>query len=265
MLPYWTAPLAAALGNLLICAGVLWTTKPQKLHRVFALLTGTLFLWNLDVFCLYFFEAEADALWWSRLCRPGMFLAPAALYHFVATFRDRRGPLLTILVVLGYLSAALFIVADFQGEMIAGLRRLYSGYWPVMRPPYNGFIAVLLLSFLVFLASLVDEIETAGGKALAMADDLADRAAPARIVNGVANAWGPVEILVNNAGVGSSQNPRPLVEFDDDFWDLTLAVNVTAPYLLTKLVLPAMLEAGWGRIINIASINAKTPSLHGAA
>ena len=160
MLPYWTAPLAAALGNLLICAGVLWTTKPQKLHRVFALLTGTLFLWNLDVFCLYFFEAEADALWWSRLCRPGMFLAPAALYHFVATFRDRRGPLLTILVVLGYLSAALFIVADFQGEMIAGLRRLYSGYWPVMRPPYNGFIAVLLLSFLVFLASLVDEYQT---------------------------------------------------------------------------------------------------------
>lgn len=160
MLPYWTAPLAAALGNLLICVGVLWTTKPQKLHRVFALLTGTLFLWNLDVFCLYFFEAEADALWWSRLCRPGMFLAPAALYHFVATFRDRRSFLLTVLVVLGYLSGALFIVADFQGEMIAGLRRLYSGYWPVMRPPYNGFIAVLLLSFLVFLASLVDEYQT---------------------------------------------------------------------------------------------------------
>lgn len=160
MLPYWTAPLAAALGNLLIGLGVLWTARPQRLHRVFALLTGTLFLWNLDVFSLYFFEAEENALWWSRLFRPGMFMAPAALYHFVATFRARRGPLMIALVVLGYLAGALFIIADFQGQMIAGLRHLYSGYWPIMRPPYNGFIAVLLLSFLVFLASLVDEYQT---------------------------------------------------------------------------------------------------------
>jgi NAD(P)-dependent dehydrogenase (short-subunit alcohol dehydrogenase family) len=74
-----------------------------------------------------------------------------------------------------------------------------------------------------------------------------------------------VEILVNNAGVGSSANPRPLVEFDDDFWDLSLAVNLTAPYLLCKAVLPGMLARRWGRIITIASINGKIGSLHGAA
>lgn len=115
------------------------------------------------------------------------------------------------------------------------------------------------------LADVVREIEAAGGQALAIVDDLADRAAPGRIVDQFEAAWGPVEILVNNAGIGSSQNPKPLVNFDDEFWDLTMAVNVTAPYLLTKRVLPGMLAARWGRIVSIASINAKVPALHGAA
>ncbi len=115
------------------------------------------------------------------------------------------------------------------------------------------------------LSSLVDEIQAAGGTALAMVADLADRSAPAAVLQQVRDAWGPVEILVNNAGIGSSANPKPLVDFDDDFWDLTFAINVTAPYLLTKLALPEMIRRGWGRIINIASINAKVPSVHGAA
>ncbi len=115
------------------------------------------------------------------------------------------------------------------------------------------------------LEALVEQIRRSGGQAMAIVADLTDRGSPARIVQQVTDTWGPVEVLVNNAGVGSSQNPKPLVEFDDDFWDLTLAVNVTAPYLLTKLVLPAMIQRRWGRIINIASINAKVASMHGAA
>jgi signal transduction histidine kinase len=160
MLPYWTAPLAAALGNLVIGLGVLWTARGQRLHRAFAVLTTTLFLWNLDVFCLYFFDRAEDALYWSRFFRPGMFLVPAALYHFAATFRERSSVLSTGLVLGGYAAGAIFIVADFCGVMIGGLRHLYSGYWPVMRPLYNAFIALLLLSFVAFLASLVEEYRT---------------------------------------------------------------------------------------------------------
>ena len=115
------------------------------------------------------------------------------------------------------------------------------------------------------LDEVVREIDSSGGQAFAIPDDLCDRAAPARIVKQLAEKWGPVEILVNNAGVGSSQNPKPLVEFDDAFWDLTMLLNVTVPYLLTKLVLPPMIERRWGRIINIASINAKVASVHGTA
>jgi NAD(P)-dependent dehydrogenase (short-subunit alcohol dehydrogenase family) len=115
------------------------------------------------------------------------------------------------------------------------------------------------------LAEVSGEIAAGGGTALAIVADLAEREAPGRVLAEVSDAWGHVQILVNNAGVGSSSSPRPLVDFDDDFWDLTLALNVTAPYRLIKLALPSMIAARWGRIINISSINAKIPALHGAA
>jgi len=115
------------------------------------------------------------------------------------------------------------------------------------------------------LDEVVGRIRAAGGTALPFPADLSDRAVPRKIVADVNRALGPVEILVNNAGMGSSSNPRPVVEFDDDFWDQTLAINLTAPYLLCKAVLPAMLERRWGRIITIASVNGKIGSLHGAA
>ncbi len=115
------------------------------------------------------------------------------------------------------------------------------------------------------LEDVVGKIRAAGGTALAFPADLADRAVPSKLVADVQRALGPVEILVNNAGVGSSSNPRPVVEFDDAFWDQTLAINLTAPYLLCKAVLPGMLERRRGRIITIASVNGKIGSLHGAA
>jgi NAD(P)-dependent dehydrogenase (short-subunit alcohol dehydrogenase family) len=115
------------------------------------------------------------------------------------------------------------------------------------------------------LRSLVEEVQSAGGKALALRADLVDVAAPAEVIRQVLEALGTIDILVNNAGIGSSSSPRPVVDFDDEFWNKTLALNLTAPYKLSKAVLPIMLEKKWGRIINIASINGKLPALHGAA
>jgi ketoreductase len=105
----------------------------------------------------------------------------------------------------------------------------------------------------------------AGGGAVAITADLAAPGEPQRVVCATEAALGPVEILVNNAGIGSSANPKPVVNFDDDFWELSLCLNLTVPYLLSKAVLPGMLARRWGRIVNIASINGKVPSLHGAA
>ncbi|HEV3023944.1 MAG TPA: SDR family NAD(P)-dependent oxidoreductase [Pirellulales bacterium] len=115
------------------------------------------------------------------------------------------------------------------------------------------------------LDEVAGAIRSAGGSALAICANLADRASPAVVVAQARQAFGPIEILVNNAGVGSSADPKPLIEFDDDFWDLSLAVNLTAPYLLCKAVLPDMLGRRFGRIITIASIAGKIGTLHGAA
>jgi NAD(P)-dependent dehydrogenase (short-subunit alcohol dehydrogenase family) len=115
------------------------------------------------------------------------------------------------------------------------------------------------------LESLAQEIGGVGRSVLTMVADLSDPAAPAGIVAQVESGLGPVDILVNNAGVGSSANPRPVVDFDDDFWHYTLALNLSAPYYFCKAVLPGFLRRKWGRIINIASLNSKVPSLHGVA
>ena len=115
------------------------------------------------------------------------------------------------------------------------------------------------------LDEVVVQIRSAGGTALAMPADLADQSLPSRLVADVEQSLGPVEILVNNAGIGSSADPRAVVDFSDEFWEQTLKVNLTAPYLLSKAVLPGMLARKWGRIIMIASINGKIGALHGAA
>lgn len=115
------------------------------------------------------------------------------------------------------------------------------------------------------LDDVVGAIAAAGGRAMAFPADLTDRSAHRQLIADVKQSLGPVEILVNNAGLGSSADPRPIVEFDDDFWDRTLELNMTAPYLLSKAVLPDMLAARHGRIIMIASINSRVGSFHGCA
>jgi 3-oxoacyl-[acyl-carrier protein] reductase len=115
------------------------------------------------------------------------------------------------------------------------------------------------------LQSLVEEVQQDGGKALAIPADLADAAAPAEVVRRVMDSLGTVDVLVNNAGIGGSAGPNPIIHFDDALWHKTLALNLTAPYLLTKAVLPVLVAKKWGRIINIASINGKIPSIHAVA
>lgn len=123
------------------------------------------------------------------------------------------------------------------------------------------------------LNGVVARGEAAGGRLFPIVADLADPAAPAAIVAAAKQEFGPVDILVNNAGIGSSgevsdtgePKPRPIVEFDDAFWELTMRVNLTAPYVLTRLLLPGMIERRWGRLIYVSSVNASIPGLFGSA
>lgn len=90
-----------------------------------------------------------------------------------------------------------------------------------------------------------------GGRALRA--DLAVRGDADRLAQDLAEdaaARGPIQILVNNAGISDS---APLEKTDDAMWDRILEINVTAPFRLTRALLPAMVKSGWGRIINVAS------------
>ena len=108
-------------------------------------------------------------------------------------------------------------------------------------------------------------ITAAGRECHALSVDLARPDGAATLWAAVAAQWGGVDILVNNAGVGSSADPKPVVDFDDDFWNLTLYVNLTVPYLLSKYAVAGMIDRGYGRIINVASIAGKVGTIHGAA
>jgi 2-hydroxycyclohexanecarboxyl-CoA dehydrogenase len=96
-----------------------------------------------------------------------------------------------------------------------------------------------------------DTARTAGRHALPLVLDVTDAASIADAVERTARELGPVDILVNNAGVAES---APFAKTEPDFWDRHFDVNVRGPYLLTRAVLPGMLERRWGRVINIASL-----------
>jgi NAD(P)-dependent dehydrogenase (short-subunit alcohol dehydrogenase family) len=80
--------------------------------------------------------------------------------------------------------------------------------------------------------------------------DLADRTALARAANAAAQIHGEPDILVNSAAV--NRRP-PMNDLTVDDWDTTIAVNLTAPFLLGQRFGPAMATRGWGRIVNLAS------------
>jgi NAD(P)-dependent dehydrogenase (short-subunit alcohol dehydrogenase family) len=104
-------------------------------------------------------------------------------------------------------------------------------------------------------ASVVAQaIANAGGTALPVAADVADRAQVERAVAQVHNALGPVTVLVNNAGI---EEFKPFVEIDEAAWDRIMAVNLKGIYNATQVVLPDMLAAGWGRIVNLTALGAQ--------
>jgi 2-hydroxycyclohexanecarboxyl-CoA dehydrogenase len=108
-------------------------------------------------------------------------------------------------------------------------------------------------------AETVEAIEAAGGKAIALGADVSQRAPVKSAVEKLRDAFGPVTILVNNAGVTDF---TPFEEMTEDRWDFVYAVNVRGPFLLTQEVLPDMKAAKWGRVVNISSSSAQTGAVN---
>jgi NAD(P)-dependent dehydrogenase (short-subunit alcohol dehydrogenase family) len=109
-------------------------------------------------------------------------------------------------------------------------------------------------------------IADAGGIALVVVADLADQAAPAAVVGRVAEAWGRVDVLVNNAAVIET---RPLLEMPVDVFDRHFAVNVRAPYFLVQAAVPYLRASDNGCVVHVSSSAtsgaALTQSVYGAS
>jgi NAD(P)-dependent dehydrogenase (short-subunit alcohol dehydrogenase family) len=103
------------------------------------------------------------------------------------------------------------------------------------------------------LESAVAEVRNAGGEAVGVLAPLDTEEGAERLAKAALAAYGTIDILVNNASV------RPLTEVEElslGEWRAVLAVNLEAPFLLSRALIPAMAARGWGRVVNIAGIDA---------
>src|ERR1700741_4308309 len=108
----------------------------------------------------------------------------------------------------------------------------------------------------------VAEIKAAGGQALALKADITQRGEVVAAVAKLREAFGPVTIVVNNAGMTGFV---PFKEITDQQWDRMMEVNLKGNFIVPQVVLPDMEAAKWGRIINLSSSSAQTGAINMAA
>ncbi|MGD9932377.1 MAG: SDR family NAD(P)-dependent oxidoreductase [Dehalococcoidia bacterium] len=106
------------------------------------------------------------------------------------------------------------------------------------------------------LADTVGQIEDAGGRARAIRCDVADETDIQNLVKTTLSDHGRLDVVVNNAGI---LVPGTVLEMEPKHWRLSFRVNVDGPFLMCKAVLPSMIEAGGGHIINVSSRGAIGP------
>lgn len=97
------------------------------------------------------------------------------------------------------------------------------------------------------------EIEAEGGRALAVAADVSDETAVNAMAETVRGELGRIDALINNAAIHTAIQRRPFYDIPADEWRRVTSVNIDSCFLCAKAVLPAMRDAGYGRIINMSS------------
>jgi 3-oxoacyl-[acyl-carrier protein] reductase len=111
-------------------------------------------------------------------------------------------------------------------------------------------VAVNYLSKAGEAKAVVDAIHSQGGRAVSVGADVSQAAAVKGMVAGIERELGPIDVLINNAGIAIN---RPVEELTEDDFDRTMAVNLKSVFLCTQAVLPGMRKRRWGRIVNISS------------
>ena len=102
-------------------------------------------------------------------------------------------------------------------------------------------------------SDIVAEIKDNGGEALGVVADITDNASLEQMVAETEAAFGPIEILINNAAMFASLELKPLSKISEDEWDLMMRINVRGLWQTTKAVIPSLQRNGRGKIVNISS------------
>jgi 2-hydroxycyclohexanecarboxyl-CoA dehydrogenase len=101
---------------------------------------------------------------------------------------------------------------------------------------------------------VADAILAAGGEAVAVEADVADWARLEQAIGELRGSLGPITVLVNNAGI---EEFKRFEEIDEAAWDRVMDVNLKGIYHATQLVLPDMIAARWGRIVNLTALGSQ--------
>lgn len=125
-----------------------------------------------------------------------------------------------------------------------------------------GAAVLVAARTLADVESVAALIRGEGHEAWAAACDVTDPAQIAALAQAAAEHLGQIDILVNNAGIAHS---APLKAISLDTWNHIFAVNVTGTFLCTQTFLPGMVERGWGRVVNVASIAGRSGAPYIAA
>ena len=99
----------------------------------------------------------------------------------------------------------------------------------------------------------VAAIQAEGGEAIGMTTDVTSDDSLQEMVRETESAFGPIEVLINNAAVFAKLILKPFTQIPNDEWDLVMRVNVRGPFQAAKAVVPSMKKNGRGKIVNISS------------
>ncbi len=146
------------------------------------------------------------------------------------------------------------IIAGASSGMGAATARLFAA---------QGARVVLGARSADALAGLADEVNAAGGAALAVSTDATDRASAQTLVDAAVGEFGKVDVLVNSVGTNLKQ--RALTVLDPVDWDMMLATNLSAAFNLTRAILPQLRAQGEGLIVHYSSGAVQRPDVSGVA
>lgn len=108
------------------------------------------------------------------------------------------------------------------------------------------------------IGTTVQRIRDAGGAAIGIPCNVSEDESVEQLVSKTVAEFGRVDILINNAAI---RVPGTILQMQPRHWDLLMRVNLRAPFMLCRAVIPHMIQQGWGHIINISSLGAIGPGV----